>query len=121
MKKLIKIAAVSAVVLSLTAFGVNKANARGWPIAVGVASGVAAGAIVGSAVAAAVNPPVYYAPYAPYAPGYPAPAPVVVAPRVVVTPPAYYGAYPCFYPRARVGWGWGWGRPYHGFHHFRRW
>jgi hypothetical protein len=116
MKKLLKIFAVSAVILSLTALGVSNARASGWPIAAGVASGVAAGAIVGTAVAAAAAQPVYY--------GYPAPvytygAPAYPAPAYAALGYYYPRVYPYYYPWFRGGPYWG--RSYHGYRPHRRW
>jgi len=102
MKKLIKILAVAAVILSLATTGVSSARAGGWPVAAGVVGGFAVGTMVGRAVA--YCPPPAYCVYSPrvYVAPWCAPAPVIVATAPVCCVPAPV-VYPCYYPPVRLG------------------
>ena len=120
MKNYVKVSAVAAVILALTAAGVSEARAGGWPIAAGVVGGFAAGTIVGAAIAQSAPPPAYCVyPQPFYAAPVCAPVPWVIQPA-----PVYYSpvpvVYPCYYSPARLGAYFG--RPYFGrpYHYFRR-
>ena len=62
MKKLMKVPAVAAVVLTLATAGVSNARAGGWPVAAGVVGGFAVGAMVGRTVAYCPPPACYVYP-----------------------------------------------------------
>lgn len=103
MKKLVKITAVAAVILTLAAAGVSGARAGGWPIAAGVVGGFAAGTIVAASVAHYPPPPAYYVcPPSVYAAPVYVPAPAIVSPAPVFYAPAPV-VYPFYYPAVRLG------------------
>ena len=115
MKRLVKVPAVAAVILTLAMAGVSSAHAGGWPVAAGGVGGFASGTIVGRAVADYPPPPAYYVyPQRVYVAPFCASAPVIVQPA----PDCYAAAsvvYPFNDPPIRLG---GFtGRP----HYFRRW
>jgi hypothetical protein len=115
MKRLVKVPAVAAVILTLAMAGVSSARAGGWPVAAGVVGRFAAGTIVRRAVANYPPPPAYYVyPQRVYVAPLCAPAPVIVQPAPVcyATAPV---VYPFYDPPIRLGVFTG--RP----HYFRRW
>jgi hypothetical protein len=114
MKKLIKIPAVAAVILSLATTGVSSARAGGWPVAAGAVGGFAVGTMVGRAVAYCPPPAYYVYPPRVYVAPWCAPAPVIVAPAPVCCVPAPL-VYPYYYPPVRLGYFAA--RP----HYLRRW
>jgi len=103
MKKLMKVPAVAAAILTLATAGVSSARAGGWPVAAGVVGGFAVGTVVGRAVAYCPPPPACYV-YPPrvYLAPYCAPAPLIVSPAPVCYVPAPV-VYPCYHPPGRLG------------------
>jgi hypothetical protein len=94
MKKLLKISAIAAVVLTVATVGVFTARAAGWPEPPRRVRGFAAGPYVGRAVVSFPAPAAYYAyPQSVYVAPYCAPAPVVVQ-----APPVYCVPAPVVYP-----------------------
>jgi hypothetical protein len=115
MKRLVKVPAVAAVILTLAMVDISSARAGGWTVAAGVVGGFAAGTIVGRAVANYPPPSAYYVyPQRVYVAPLCAPASGIVqpAPDCYATAPV---VYPFYDPPIRLG---GFtGRP----HYFRRW
>ena len=96
MKRLVKVPAVAAVILTLATAGVSSARAGGWTVVAGVVGGFAAGTTVCRAVANYPPPPAYYVyPQRVYVAPLYAPAPVIVplAPVCYATAPVVYPFY----------------------------
>ena len=103
MKRLVKVPAVAAVILTLATAGVSSARAGGWTVVAGVVGGFAAGTTVCRAVANYPPPPAYYVyPQRVYVAPLYAPAPVIVplAPVCYATAPV---VYPFYDPPIRLG------------------
>ena len=101
MKKIVKIAVVAAVVLTVATLGLFTARAAGWPVAAGRVRGFAARAIVGSPVARYPAPAAYCLyPQSVYVAPYCAPAPMVVPPPVYCVPAPL--VYPALCPTVRL-------------------
>ena len=102
MKRLVKVPAVAAVMLTLATAGASSARAGGWPVAAGVVGGFAVGTMVGRAVANCPPPAGYVYPRRIYVAPWCAPATVIVAPAPVCCVPAPV-VYPLYYPPVRLG------------------
>jgi hypothetical protein len=115
MKRLVKVPAVAAVILTLATAGVSSARAGGWTVVAGVVGGFAAGTTVCRAVANCPPPPAYYVyPHRAYVAPLCVPAFVIVqlAPDCYATAPV---VYPFYDPPIQLGVFTG--RP----HYFRQW